>query len=152
MNSKTIAHCPERDQLAFFGTLAVADVKRSHGLGAKVTNGKGGANGRIHTPAEGNNNFDRSALHMAIRPRAGVHQKRTAMRRLYPFQGWLPDELVNLQTESRVHALRQNPFGQLLRINEAVRHIATSAGVLAKRRRKDNGCNSRCQSVLSCEV
>jgi hypothetical protein len=43
---------------------------------------------------------------------------------------------MNLQAQPSSDVVGQHPFGQLLRIEQAMRRIARSDGILAKSRRK----------------
>src|SRR5581483_3155618 len=56
----------------------------------------------------------------------------------HPLGCRVPDELVNLQTQPDVQAVCNNPLGQLLRIEEALRGVATAGRLLPKCGRKNH--------------
>ena len=66
------------------------------------------------------------------------------------FSTWLPDEFVNLKSETNMKGVSQNPFGQQSRIKKTVldRPGLTSAieqgqaGVFSKRWREDHAGNA----------
>src|SRR5690348_8516613 len=55
----------------------------------------------------------------------------------HAFQGRVPNELVNLQAKTSIDAVFKHPLCQLSRVEEALRAIAHTMGVLAESRRED---------------
>src|SRR5271157_14840 len=70
-------------------------------------------------------------------------------RNLHALQRRLPDELMDLKSQPRSQPVRQHPLGKLLRINQAVRRIANTCCILAKRGRENHRSDSRAELMLS---
>src|SRR4051812_45712559 len=64
----------------------------------------------------------------------------------------LPDEFVDLQAEAHVQSVCEDPFGELLRIEQAMRGVARAARVFAETGREDNRVHAGGQIVLAGEV
>src|SRR3954468_1731505 len=64
----------------------------------------------------------------------------------------LPDEFVYLQAEAHVQAVFEDPFGELLRIEEAMGSVASAAGVFAEGGREDDAVHAGGQVVFAGEV
>ena len=59
---------------------------------------------------------------------------------------------MDLQAETHVQSVFQDPFGELLRIEQAVRRVAGAARVFAKRRREDDRVHTVNEIVFAGEV
>src|SRR5262245_37718497 len=64
----------------------------------------------------------------------------------------LPNELVDLQTQSDVEPVSHDPLGQQSRVQQTVGRVALPAGVLAEGRRKNHAANSVFETVLKREI
>src|SRR5215471_11478116 len=67
--------------------------------------------------------------------------------RLDTFQRWLPNELMNLQSQTGIQAIGQYPLRKITRVEQAMRCIPAAARVFAKRGGEDYRCIVSTQSV-----
>src|ERR1700675_4859022 len=67
-------------------------------------------------------------------------------------QSRIPYELMDLQAQPRRDVIRQNPFRQLLRVEQAMRDVTGAGGVFPKRRRKQHRIHPLCKPVTRDEV
>src|SRR5579872_3981576 len=97
-----------------------------HCGGLVVPHRKGRTNTRVHATAQ---------EHYRARSLWGCHSLQDC---LHAFERRIPDELVKLQSEARWHVVSDDPFRQLLWIEETVRTVPQASSILAKSRRKQN--------------
>lgn len=70
----------------------------------------------------------------------------------HAFGGGIPDEFVDLEAEAGGDVVGQDPFGELLGVEEAMGGVAGAAGFFLESWRKENGIDAAGEIVLADEV
>ena len=89
---------------------------------------------------------------MCIRDRPCGRASRPSPHFLDPFGGGIPNQFVNLQAEARGDVVGEDPLGEFLGIEQAVRSVARAGGGFFECRRKQNGVDAFGQTVAHDEV